>query len=141
MHNVYILKEINGNRTYVGYTVNLERRIRQHNGEIKGGAKYTRGKKWEYFAYISNFPDKIIALQCEWKLKHSNKIPSIKGRIEGIKSILSMEKYNSIPNLELHLFQNIDLPELPIKKLNKFNDEIYEKNVGTSIDEECVMDN
>ena len=118
-HHVYILKEINGKKTYVGYTNNLERRIRQHNGEIKGGAKYTQGKKWEYFAHISNFPNKIIALQCEWKLKHSNKIPSIPGRIEGIKYILSLEKYNTIPNLELHLFQNIDIPDLPIKKLIK----------------------
>ena len=30
--------------TYVGATVDLNRRLRQHNKEIKGGAKYTSSK-------------------------------------------------------------------------------------------------
>ena len=33
---VYLLKSTVSNRTYVGYTVNIKRRLRQHNGEIKG---------------------------------------------------------------------------------------------------------
>ena len=51
MYFVYILSEIGGNRTYIGYTVNLQRRLRQHNGEIVGGAKATRGRKWEFAGY------------------------------------------------------------------------------------------
>ena len=35
-HSCYILYNQNG-LTYNGYTVNFKRRIRQHNGEIKGG--------------------------------------------------------------------------------------------------------
>jgi putative endonuclease len=30
---------------YIGKTVNLPKRIRQHNGEIKGGAIYTRTRR------------------------------------------------------------------------------------------------
>ena len=41
MYFVYLLKEIEGNRTYVGFTSDLQRRLRQHNGELKGGAKST----------------------------------------------------------------------------------------------------
>lgn len=87
-HYVYILQEINGKRTYVGYTNNLERRLRQHNGEIKGGAKYTRGRKWEFMGYIEGFPDKIIALQCEWKIKHCG----IRNREKAVEFVLNLDK-------------------------------------------------
>lgn len=105
-HFVYILREIEGKRTYVGYTVNLERRLRQHNGELSGGAKYTKGRKWEFAAYLSGFPDKIIALQCEWKIKHSHKKSGIEGRIDALQNIFLLEKLTSnsvILNKDLHL--------------------------------------
>ena len=37
----YCIKADNSHRTYVGVTNNLVRQIRQHNKEIKRGAKYT----------------------------------------------------------------------------------------------------
>lgn len=68
----YILKNGDNNRTYNGFTTNPRRRIRQHNGEIKGGAKYTEkfGSNWEYYFIMTGFPDSINALQCEWKIRH-----------------------------------------------------------------------
>ena len=39
MYLVYIIKS--DNKSYVGMTNNFDRRIRQHNKEIKGGARYT----------------------------------------------------------------------------------------------------
>ena len=39
MWKCYII--YNKNKSYVGITNNLNKRIRQHNGMIKGGAKYT----------------------------------------------------------------------------------------------------
>ena len=36
MYKVYILQSLKDNRTYVGYTNDLERRIREHNsGQVK----------------------------------------------------------------------------------------------------------
>ena len=48
---VYLLKSTKGT-TYVGATVNLERRLRQHNKELVGGAKATtakvkKGESWK----------------------------------------------------------------------------------------------
>ena len=39
--------------TYVGYTVNYERRIRQHNSIISGGAFITKNKgPWEFLSVM-----------------------------------------------------------------------------------------
>jgi predicted GIY-YIG superfamily endonuclease len=114
-HFVYLLKEVDGYRTYIGYTNNLERRLRMHNGEIKGGAKYTTGRKWEFILYLSGFPSNIIALQCEWRCKHPygkkkrGKSGDI-GRIEGIKHVLSDERFTSnsyIDIIDLDIVVNI----------------------------------
>lgn len=40
---VYIVK-CNDETFYTGQTDNLDLRIKEHNGLLKGGAKYTRGK-------------------------------------------------------------------------------------------------
>jgi putative endonuclease len=44
---LYLLRSARGGRSYVGITVELERRVAQHNGEQPGGAKSTRaGRPW-----------------------------------------------------------------------------------------------
>lgn len=58
-------------RSYKGYTTNLPRRLRQHNGEIKGGARYTRSFRGGVAlkAFVSGFPSKRVALSYEWYSK------------------------------------------------------------------------
>lgn len=66
----YFLVSETGN-TYIGATVDVDRRLRQHNRELQGGAKATgRSCNWKRVCHVSGFPDKRSALQFEWKWKY-----------------------------------------------------------------------
>ena len=78
MYLVYILKS--DNLSYVGMTNDFTRRFRQHNGDLKGGAKYTKKRNfWYPICIIDGFPDMKSACQCEWRLKRGKGGPQ--GRI------------------------------------------------------------
>ena len=67
----YILRSSVKEKYYVGYTINFERRIRQHNGEIAGGAKKTtKFRPWVPIRIISGFTDMNMALRFEYRLQH-----------------------------------------------------------------------
>lgn len=61
------------NKTYVGCTNDLDRRLKQHNGEKAGGAKATKGKIWTRILSVVGFPSQQAALQFEWKWKYLSK--------------------------------------------------------------------
>lgn len=83
---------------YVGYTVNVKRRIRQHNCEIVGGARYTKHRgPWEYLLQMTcSTWDHIRGLQVEWLIKHptrKRKRPKeFSGSLGRIKSLLEIFK-------------------------------------------------
>jgi len=71
---VYLLICSDGRASYVGATVDLDHRLRQHNGLLKGGAvattsKLTKGRTWIRAGHVSGFPDWKSALQFEWRWK------------------------------------------------------------------------
>lgn len=95
----YILYNTNVNenkKTYNGYTVNLQRRIRQHNGEIKGGARYTSNNatgQWKYLVVIHS-PEfsKHSALSMEWHVKYPNNKRPRPSMFQGV-----IGRLNSLP--------------------------------------------
>lgn len=59
-------------RLYKGCTNNLGRRLRQHNGELVGGAKATARpecRPWQAVCVVSNLT-RQEALRLEWRWKH-----------------------------------------------------------------------
>jgi putative endonuclease len=59
-----------GYRTYVGWTLDPERRLGQHNGGT--GAKSTRGLSWELL-YVERFATRVEAMRREWRLKRDRR--------------------------------------------------------------------
>ncbi len=67
---VYVLVSVRTERTYVGVTNDVRRRLDQHNGQIPGGAKATRaGRPWRLGCTHGPFEDKGEALRIEFRLK------------------------------------------------------------------------
>jgi predicted GIY-YIG superfamily endonuclease len=64
-----MLASLDGRKTYVGATVDPARRLRQHNGEISGGARATKGRAWRRVFLVSGFEDERAALRFEWRWK------------------------------------------------------------------------
>ena len=101
---VYFIQSTNGS-TYIGATIDLGKRIRQHNKEITGGAtatsiKVQRGEAWSYVCYVENFPTWNEALKFEWRWKQiSRQIQKTKPtqkpidrRLEALKTLLALDK-------------------------------------------------
>lgn len=63
---VYVLGSPARRRTYVGWTVDLERRLARHNAGA--GAKATRGAAW-LLLYAEKHASRAQAMGREWRLK------------------------------------------------------------------------
>jgi len=111
MSYVYLLV-CQDNSTYIGATVDLDKRLRQHNKEIKGGAtatskKVVKGLTWYRACHVSGFPDWPAALQFEWRWKQlSRRLPSrmfpLERRLLALRELLSLDRPTSkaIPYIE-----------------------------------------
>lgn len=101
---VYLLLS-SDNSTYVGATVDLDRRLRQHNKEIKGGAhatgaKVLKGETWIRAAHVEGFPDWQAALQFEWRWKQLTRkitilVHPLHRRMIALKQLLELERPTS----------------------------------------------
>ena len=83
---VYMLKSRGKNSvTYVGYTKNLEKRIKLHNSGK--GAKFTRGRKWKLI-FKEKLTTKNKAILREYYIKKNRKLrDKIKKSYENFNSV------------------------------------------------------
>ncbi|CAC9626319.1 COG2827: putative endonuclease containing a URI domain [uncultured Gammaproteobacteria bacterium] len=82
---IYLLQCAN-NALYCGITNDINKRLRQHNGEITGGAKYTRANAPCALVYQEQAKDRSTALKRECEIKSTT-------RNEKLTLLKSLHKY------------------------------------------------
>ncbi len=68
---VYILYNYTRDVSYVGYTNDIQKRLKAHNSGK--GAKFTKGGFWDLI-FFKKFKSKILAMQFEYRLKKDRKL-------------------------------------------------------------------
>ncbi|KAK9064378.1 hypothetical protein SSX86_015760 [Deinandra increscens subsp. villosa] len=93
--SVYLILSTNSPiKTYVGVTNNFSRRLKQHNGELKGGAKASQaGRPWICACLIRGFESKSEACKFEFKWK-------------SVSSKMTRKRNSKDDNGGLHLLQH-----------------------------------
>jgi len=92
----YLLFTENLRQTYIGATVDPNRRLRQHNQELTGGARRTKGFVWQRALYVGGFPDWTATLQFEWSWKrHGRGLVGLAGKLRALLNLLHSEKSTS----------------------------------------------
>ena len=119
----YVIESANKRCTYVGITNNLQRRLRQHNGDLAGGAKYTSRdglRPWSLVMTISGFQSHKEALQFEWAYHHTKGPRGLPGRLFKLRKLLNKKQWTksspealSVP-LTIQLYQPLDLADVPV---------------------------
>jgi predicted GIY-YIG superfamily endonuclease len=104
---VYLLISNNWKKTYIGSTANVERRLRQHNRQIAGGAWYTslvvkKGGRWNRAMHLTGFPNHAAAYKFEaaWKKinkKQSKKLSLIERKMNGLREVMKTLYYTPRP--------------------------------------------
>ncbi len=75
MYALYILECADGT-LYTGITIDLDRRIREHNSST-GGAKYTRSRRPVILKFYKRFRNRSTASQAEYRVKHLTRVQKI----------------------------------------------------------------
>jgi predicted GIY-YIG superfamily endonuclease len=131
-HYCYILRCPNNVSTYNGYTIDLERRLRQHNRALAGGAKATaRNAPFWSIAFFVTSKDarftKNVALSLEWSIHFpTNRRPrpkefqGIDGRIRALQHVFSNPKFCPVDPIMFDVWVSEDLMALTHQFIGHF---------------------
>lgn len=121
---VYVIT--NGSTTYNGSTNNPDRRLRQHNGEIAGGARSTKGRgPWRYvFRLWVDGWSKTDALSAEWHIRYpTGKKPRPRefcgpeGRIRSLELVIPKLRIPDGKTLKAFFAAEYECPAVMIKDI------------------------
>ena len=90
---LYLLRSNTGH-IYTGITTNPQRRLRQHNGELTGGAKALRGQRPLQLLYQEPYPCRSSASKAEYQFKQLSKQQKeafIRQKADGAKDAEALE--------------------------------------------------
>lgn len=108
MYYVYMLLCSNDS-LYTGITPDLEKRMRQHLGQVRGGAKYTALRPPKEIAAVWTAPDRSAAAKAEYAIKHLS--PALKRQLaqapDSLHALLQREE-----PLPLEVYASPTLEEL-----------------------------
>ena len=149
----YLLRSLSprhSGHTYIGFTTDPLRRLRQHNGDITSGAYRTaRRRPWQLVAAVSGFTSKVIALQFEWQWTYPRKSKrmravmegrrwggGVRGKVEVMYELLATQPWQSMP-LQVRYADEYGwgVHETIMKRSDKERRE-WEKVQGTLVGEE-----
>ena len=93
-------------QTYIGATMDIDKRLKQHNGILRGGARATsrRPGQWHRICYVKGFTHWKLALSFEWHWKHFSRRlqgPPLDRRQRGLDATLAWAVAKGFPRLEV----------------------------------------
>src|SRR5438477_12299146 len=80
--HLYIVRTRDGT-LYTGIATDIERRLAEHRGDGKRGARYLRGREPLEIVYRRRLGERGLALRVEWRLKRrprADKLAIVSGR-------------------------------------------------------------
>ena len=75
--SVYLLRCADGS-LYTGIATDLQRRLRQHNGELAGGARYTRPRRPVELVWSEACEDRSAAARREAQVRKLPRVEKLK---------------------------------------------------------------
>ncbi|KAJ1689063.1 hypothetical protein LUZ63_013218 [Rhynchospora breviuscula] len=99
--SVYLIVSSRLPRTYVGVTTNFTRRLKQHNGELKGGAKASSaGRPWSLACIVRGFENRSEACEFESKWKNISRKSTRKKKEENAVNSLLRHREEALKKVD-----------------------------------------